>query len=160
MTSADETVKTVLPTTSDPRWLVIARKYLGVREYDAQRPGPLGELSNPVVEAWQREAGIKRPDDEIPWCAAFLTHVMLEAGFDFRTSSARAWAKFGKPITAPQPGAIVVLWRESPLGPHGHVGFFVREDEKGIWILAGNQGNAVTVKPFPKTRVLAYRWPR
>lgn len=160
MTGQSETVKTVLPTAGDPAWLVIARKYLGVREYTPERPGPLGELSNPVVEAWQRESGIKRPDDEIPWCAAFATGVMVEAGYDFRTSSARAWAKFGKPIAAPMPGAIVVLWRESPESVHGHVGFFVREDERGIWLLAGNQGNAVTVKPFPKTRVLAYRWPR
>lgn len=159
MTDRDETVKTVAVDAGDPRWLVIARGYLGVKEYSPQAPGPLGEHSNPTIEAWQAEAGIRRPDDEIPWCAAFVTHVMAEAGFSFRTSSARAWERFGKPLSAPRPGAIAVLWRDSPASPHGHVGFFVREDDRGVWLLGGNQGNAVTVRPYPRTRVLGYRWP-
>lgn len=149
----------MLPTEDDLPWYVIARKYLGVREYTEQRPGPNGELSNPLIEAWQREAGIRRPDDEVPWCGAFVTHVMLEAGFNFRSSSARAWARAFKPVKTPRPGVITVLWRDSPLSPHGHVGFFVRKDEHGLWLLGGNQGNAVTVRAYPPARLLDYRCP-
>lgn len=159
MTSRDETIKTVATDAPEPPWLAIARGYLGVREYSPERPGPLGETSNPTIEAWQSLAGIRRPDDTVPWCAAFVTGVMHEAGFDFRTSSARAWGRFGKPLAAPRPGAIAVLWRESPTSPHGHVGFFEREDARGIWLLGGNQGNAVTVRPYPRARLVGYRWP-
>lgn len=159
MTDRDETVKTVLPTAEVPPWLTIARGYIGVREYSPERPGPLGELSNPTIEEWQREAGIRRPDDEVPWCAAFVTHVMLKAGYEYRTSSARAWGRFGKPLAEPRPGAIAVLWRESPTSPHGHVGFYDHEDARGIWLLGGNQQNAVIVRPYPRARLVGYRWP-
>jgi hypothetical protein len=36
----------------------------------------------------------------------------------------------------------------------------VGNDEAGrLMVLGGNQGNAVTVAPFDRARVLGYRWP-
>lgn len=141
-----------------PLWLTIARGELGTREYTPQRPGPRGELSNPRVEAYQAAAGGMQ-DDEIPWCSSFLSWVMLQAGLPKMGTGARAWARWGDALTKPQPGAVVVLWREAPTSRFGHVGLYEREDSRGIWLLSGNAGNAVTVKPFAPRRVLAVRWP-
>lgn len=148
-----------MPDSSTPSWLLIARGELGVREYTEQSPGPNGELSNERIERYQRAVGMRR-NDEIPWCAAFVGDCLERVGLPSTNSgSARSYARWERPLTEPRPGCVVVLWRERMQGPHGHVGFFEREDSKGIWILAGNQGNAVTVKPFPRRRLLALRWP-
>ena len=39
----------------------------------------------------------------------------------------------------------------------GHVGFFAGLDGAHVLLLAGNQGDAVTVAPFDRTRVLGVR---
>lgn len=145
---------------TEPYWMEIARSHLGAREYTPQRPGPNGEASNPLIEGWQKLAGIRHPDDEIPWCAAFVTGVMHEAGLtDFATSAARAWNRYGTACT-PRPGCIVALWRDSPSSPHGHVGFLVGDDAHGgVMLLGGNQANAVLIRPYARARVLGYRWP-
>lgn len=144
-----------------PVWMEIARQYLGLREYDEKRPGPNGELSHPKIEEWQALAGIRRPDDTIPWCSAFVTGIMHEAGLtDFRTSAARAWRQWGRPLTEPRTGCVVVLWRDGPTSPHGHVGLYERTDGTGaLWLLGGNQGNAVTIKPYARARLIGFRWP-
>ena len=42
----------------------------------------------------------------------------------------------------------------------GHVGFVVGRDQHGnLMVIGGNQGDAVTVKPFSTDRVLSYHWP-
>lgn len=145
-----------------PRWYEIAQSYLGLREYTPQRPGPNGEQSNEQIEKWQRAAGIRRPDDATPWCAAAMTGWLYEAGLtDFATSAARSFGGYGRGLAQPRLGCIVVLWREAPSSPHGHVGLFVREDERGLWLLGGNEDNAVTIKPYPRLRLVkdGFRWP-
>lgn len=145
-----------------PAWYELAHGYLGTKEYTPQAPGPGGEQSNPVIERWQKLAGIRRPDDEIPWCAAFVTGVLHESGLtDFATSAARVFARYGDALSEPRYGCIVALWRDSPTSPHGHVGFYAREDAQNVWLLGGNQANAVVIRPYAKGRVLhqGYRWP-
>jgi uncharacterized protein (TIGR02594 family) len=137
---------------SEPKWMAIARGELGVKEAP-------GAASNPRVEEYQRAVGM-RQDDEVPWCAAFTGWCLEQAGIESTNSgAARSYARWGVELKEPRVGCVVVLWREMVKGPHGHVGFFEREDSKGIWMLSGNQGNAVTVKPFPRRRLLCFRWP-
>ena len=53
-------------------------------------------------------------------------------------------------------GCIVVFTRDGG----GHVGFVVGQDKVGsLMVLGGNQGDAVNVKAFPRSRATAYRWP-
>src|SRR5262249_44572978 len=59
----------------------------------------------------------------------------------------------------PQRGCIVVFWRGDPNAETGHVAFYDHDDGDHIVVLGGNQGDAVTTARFPKSRVLAYRWP-
>ncbi len=133
--------------------MLIARGELGVKELP-------GAASNPRVEEYQRAAH-GREDDEVPWCSSFVCWCMQQAGYpDTNSGAARSWMRWGSPLPlkAPRVGCVVVLWRESIKGYKGHVGLFVREDEHGIWILSGNAGNAVTIKPFPRRRLLGLRW--
>ena len=56
----------------------------------------------------------------------------------------------------PAYGCIVVFERQGG----GHVGFVVGQDKQGnLMVLGGNQGDAVNIKPFAKSRVIAYLWP-
>ena len=41
----------------------------------------------------------------------------------------------------------------------GHVGFLLGEDDDHVFLLGGNQGDAVTVVAFPKARIVGLRWP-
>lgn len=140
---------------ADPIWLATARKYLGLREI----PGP---KHSPVIVKWWE--AIKAPfrDDETSWCGAFIGGVLNEVGLPVvkGAPAARSWLNYGKPISKPVLGCIVVFWRGSKTGWSGHVGFVVGLDKAGnLMVLGGNQGDAVNIKPFGKERVLGYRWP-
>lgn len=68
---------------------------------------------------------------------------------------ARAWAEWGV-ACEPALGAVAVFER----GARGHVGFVVGVDHMSrLLILGGNQGDAVSIVPFPRYRLLATRWP-
>lgn len=98
-------------------------------------------------------------DDETPWCASFISGVLEEVSVESaRTAWARGYLNWGVKLAKPALGCIVVFER----GPtSGHVGFLVGYDKRGnLLILGGNQGDAVSIVPFSKSRVLGYRWPK
>jgi hypothetical protein len=41
----------------------------------------------------------------------------------------------------------------------GHVGFYVRETAKYVYVLGGNQSNKVSIAGYDKARIIAYRLP-
>lgn len=140
---------------NDPVWLQHARKDLGLAEI----PGP--KHNSRIVAFWE-SVKIHFRDDETPWCGAFVGAKLAQAGYPInpRGASARSWANYGTPIDRPCVGAIVVFWRGSRNGSSGHVGFVVGVDQNGnLMVLGGNQGNRVSIAPFSRDRVLAYRWP-
>lgn len=97
-------------------------------------------------------------DDETAWCAAFVNWCLLKAGKPQTGKlNARSFLQYGEPTTKPRIGDIVVLWRIKPSSPYGHVGFYFTEDKNHVYILGGNQSNAVNVAAFPKSQVLGYR---
>jgi uncharacterized protein (TIGR02594 family) len=138
----------------DPRWLAIARRYLGVSEI----PGP---RHNPTILGWLHRLRSWVADDETPWCGLFVAAVMDEAGLPVARNylRARAWMDWGTTLALPAPGCVVVFERGPTMG---HVGFVVGRDADGqLLVLGGNQGNAVTIAAFARSRVLpgGYRWP-
>lgn len=132
-------------------WIDTARAYIGTREYP-------GANSNPVIlNFWKlaRLAGIQ--NDNVPWCSGFACAAMEANGIRSpRSDSAKSWLSWGSPLSAPVLGCVVVFDR-----PGGnHVGFVVGQDKDGnLMVLGGNQGDAVSIAAFSRTRVAGYRWP-
>lgn len=132
-----------------------ATAHIGTREWP-------GAQHNPAILAMFRAAGQPMPDDETPWCAAFVGAVLAECGIRGTGSlAARSYLKWGVAVTSEEvrPGDVVILWRGRPEGWQGHVGFFDRysADGRKIHILGGNQGNAVSIQPYDRTRLLGIR---
>jgi uncharacterized protein (TIGR02594 family) len=144
---------------TEPAWLGTARRYLGVAEIKGPQHHPqilkLLDLADGKKDGKTLQ-GIK--DDEVPWCASFVSGVLEEAGFpSARSAWARSYLNWGVKLAGPMVGAIVVFER----GPSsGHVGFIVGKDQKGnLMVLGGNQSDMVKLSPFATARVLGYRWP-
>ena len=136
---------------SEPIWLTIARKDIGL----AETPG---QQTTPKIRQWLIELGAWWYDDETPWCGVATGAWMRRSGCEIPRHyyRARAWLDWGLRLTEPAVGAIVVYER----GVGGHVGLAVGWDQDGrILTLGGNQGNRVSIAPFDRHRVLGYRWP-
>lgn len=97
-------------------------------------------------------------NDEMAWCAAFLNAVLARAGFPHTGKlNARSFLELGIETTEPEIGDIVVLWRVAQDSPYGHCGLFIARDESWIYMLGGNQANAVNITKFPVYMLLGYR---
>ena len=72
---------------------------------------------------------------------------------------ARSWLDWGQPLSQPRYGCVAVLTRGTSDGWQGHVGFFLRADAQYIYLLGGNQLEAVCENTYPIESLLGYRWP-
>ena len=138
----------------DPPWLMLARGELGTQEAP-------GDVNNPKVLAYYRDAGHPEINAEkVAWCAAFTGAMLERSGYaSSKQLNARSYLTWGKPVTKPYPGCIAVFSRGDPRSWEGHVGFYLSETAIEIEILAGNQGDAVSIGREPKSRLLGYREP-
>ena len=132
--------------------LVTALSQYGVKEVK-------GEKDHPQIIKYFEALGFngKKLKDETAWCAAFANWCLKESGMEYQnTLNARSFLNIGKKTKTPTQGDIVVLWRQNPNSWKGHVGFFVKETKRYVYVLGGNQGNAVCIKAYPKERLLSY----
>jgi len=116
--------------------------------------------SNPKINEYFADVGFKSMTDETAWCAAFAGSMLKRAKLPHTGKlTARSYLDWGKPVELDkaEPGDVVVLWRGSPDGWQGHVGFYVRKDGKTIYLLGGNQSNQVNVSGYKEDRVLGVR---
>lgn len=135
----------------DPPWLDIAREYIGLAEIP-------GAGTNSTIRSWLERLKAWWRDDETPWCGTFVAYCLDVNAYALPKywMRARDWASWGRELLTPIPGCVVVFSRQGG----GHVGFVVGQDYDGrLLVLGGNQGNRVSVAPFTRDRVLAYRWP-
>lgn len=136
-----------------PRWLEIAFAEVGVSVHP---PGS----SNPRITEYHAGTNIAGYDDKASWCSSFVNWSLAEAGVVGTGSAlARSWLDWGEPLEQPVLGCIAVLWREAPTSWRGHVGYYLREDDEHVYLLGGNQLEQVREHFYPKSTVLAYRWP-
>lgn len=135
-------------------WMTEANRWLGLREI----AGPQHE---PQILSWWEAIKSHFRDDETPWCAAFVGGVLEEVGIrSTRSEAARSYEKWGDHVSQSIFGSVAVFWRGSPTGWQGHVAFLVGVSETGdLFCLGGNQGDAVTVARFPRSRLLGFRFP-
>lgn len=130
--------------------LGLAATFLGVKEIP-------GAKSNPIIGRMLQAVGFRRGSDETPWCAAYVNWVLESSGYP-GTGSARArsfedWGKQG----GAWPGHVAVLWRKRRNGRSGHVAFVLRVSGDRVLLLGGNQGNRVSAKWYPLSRVVCFR---
>lgn len=142
-----------LAAPTQPPWLAVARAELGVRTH---APGS----SNPRIDEYHAAAG-QRYDDKASWCSSFLNWSFARCGIAGTGSAlARSWLEWGRPLETPEPGCVVVLWRDDPASWKGHCSLFLREDGDELVLLGGNQEGEVREKGYPRACVLGYRWPK
>lgn len=136
-----------------PAWLGAAWAEFGVRE-------GAGARDEARVVTYYREAGHGEVvHDEVPWCAAFAGAMLVRSGLKGTGSlMARSYLRWGEAIAEARLGAIAVLTRGSDPAA-GHVGFVVGATAQHVYLLGGNQGDAVSVAAFEIGRLLGYRWP-
>ena len=132
----------------------VITKYFGL----AERNGPEEEK---VIAGWIEQALNKKVDDAdstIPWCSIAISAWLIENNYPITyTLLARSWLEWGTPIDKPETGDLVIFWRKHINSTWGHVGLYIREDDKGIFVLGGNQGDMVNIQRYAKDRVLGYR---
>ncbi len=97
-------------------------------------------------------------DSQYAWCSIFMNTIAKECELEYTDSAlARSWLKVGYEVYTPQVGDVVIFWRKEKQSKWGHVGLYVNENDKYIYVLGGNQSNGVNIKPYPKYRLLGYR---
>ena len=133
--------------------LEVAQGELGVFE----KPGP---GNNARIVEYHASTSIGASDDAVPWCSSFLNWCVEQAGYAGTDSpAARSWLQWGKAIDTPVKGCIVVLER-GMASWQGHCGLYMGEDGDSIEVLGGNQGDAVNIRKYPKSKVLGFRVPK
>jgi len=143
-----------IQTAGLPAWYEIAKGEHGIQEV----PGP--DAHNPRILEYHSTTTLNATEDEISWCSSFVNWCALEAGIKGTNSAAaRSWLKWGKKLSQPREGCVVVFSR--PLSNWmGHVGFFKRKEGNDILVLGGNQANRVNYSSYSASRLLGYRWPK
>jgi uncharacterized protein (TIGR02594 family) len=143
-----------VPASGEPQWLRLARADLGIKEI-------VGKQHNPAVLNYFRDAGFPEiDDDETAWCAGFANAMLQRCGYSGSKSlAARSFLTWGKELSKPYPGCVVIFWRVSPRSWQGHVAFYLSETATHIKVIGGNQSNSVSVEEYPKSQLLGYREP-
>jgi uncharacterized protein (TIGR02594 family) len=129
----------------------LAQRFVGVKEV-------AGTASNPLVLAMLRLDDEWPQDDAVPWCSAFVNYVAWLLRLPRSKSlAARSWLDIGRVVALDEARVgfdVVILSREGG----GHVGWFAGlPTPTTVALLGGNQGDAVTVASFTRTRVLGVR---
>lgn len=133
-----------------PKWLHIALDEVGQKEVP-------GSGNNPRVIEYHSATTLHSKEDQVPWCAAFVSWCLEQSS---TASTKSAWAKsylnWGKKLDTPKVGCVVVFTRGTN---SGHVAFYLGEDADYVHCLGGNQSDQVCVSKYLKAHLLGYRWP-
>lgn len=142
----------------EAKWMKPAQAEVGTREVK-------GAQDNPRIIAYRKAARcswMKGSEEAVPWCAIFV-NAMLEGVGVKGTASPAAKSFCSSTLFQPLPkaalGAIVVIERVPAHPSLGHVGFCVGADKDFVWLLGGNQGDAVNIARFARSRVKGFYWP-
>ncbi|WP_420023753.1 TIGR02594 family protein [Cereibacter azotoformans] len=141
-------------TAEELSWMAVARGLLGLREIKgASHEARIVQMFADAGHAWVK-------DDETAWCAAFVGAVLKRAGLvNTGSLAARSYEGWGQKLPAPIYGCVGVKKRAGGASWQGHLGFVVGASASTIYLLGGNQGDAVSVAGFPRGEFTAFRWP-
>ena len=132
----------------------IAAKELGIKEI-------LGSQDNPRIGKYARDINMPFVNErQTAWCSIFLNWVAHKANFERSgKADARSWLTVGAKIADPEPGDVVIFWRESLSSWKGHVGLFMgfSVDKSRVYVLGGNQDDAVSISARSIDKLLEFR---
>src|SRR3972149_7435745 len=141
----------------------IAERYLGLSEIPGEKNHPFVQWCFSLCNGY----GLWTPDEEA-WCSAFMQHPCYELGLRrSKSARARSWLLIGERIPWQDARVgfdVVVLKRGQGLQPgaevteaQGHVGWLAGFDvvRNRIRVLAGNQGNKVSIADFAVDMILS-----
>lgn len=127
---------------------------------------PGEKKNNPDVMFMAKTMKVWYPSDEIAWCGLFVGYCLKIAGVTDKQPDnilgAKNWKDYGTEVETSKvaEGDILVFWRGTPKGPHGHVGFYAGETSTAYKVLGGNQQNSVNYSWVSKQRLLTIRRPK
>ncbi len=135
--------------------ITIAIQELGVAEI-------IGQKHNERIMQYAEEAGFPEyTEDEIAWCSLFMNWVAVKGSMEKTDKlTARSWLNVGSNVDdSPEPGDVVIYWREDPTSWKGHVGIFIGYSKDGtrIYTLGGNQNHMVSISAYRANRLLGFR---
>ena len=140
-------------TSEEFSWFPIALAEEGIKEFP-------GSGDNPRIVEYLKSTNLSAPlasQDETHWCSAFVNWCVERSGYEGTDSAwAKSWATWGKKLTTPRRGCIAVFNRGTD---SGHVAFYLGHTATQVKIFGGNQGNAVKVINYPKSKLIGYRIP-
>lgn len=120
-----------------PRWVPIALGEIGVVE--GRTPSRIGEYHAVT------RGGIA--PDAVAWCSSFLCWVFEAAGVQStRSKAAVSWLGWGEPCPVAEFGSVLVFGKaDRDAAGTGHVGLCLGVSWTNVYVLGGNQANAVTI---------------
>lgn len=120
-----------------------------------------GDEDNPQIVKYAQETGITFIDnDDIAWCSTFVNWCAKKSNLPLtKKANARSWLNIGTQVLHPEPGDIVIFWRESIDSWKGHVAIFMgfNHDSSRVFCLGGNQSDTVSITDYDIKKVLGYR---
>lgn len=147
----------------DCPWMPIALGEIGVNE----------EKNAARIREYHKIGGGSAMAESVAWCASFVGWCLISAGYKgSRSAMARSYSNFGQAVDMKNIpyGSIVVM--AGTRGPNsGHVVFFTKDLGSDFECVGGNQtydvndkkkfdtGGQVTRGKFPKSKIIAVRWP-
>lgn len=137
-----------------PVQMLYAMLELGVKE---THPTP-----NPRITEYFKDCGFDTLNQNHSWCGAFLVSCFKRAQVAGLYAqhlrilcNSQKWLNFANEPTIPMPGDVVIFTSKKD-EDFGHVGFYVRETEKAVLVLGGNQKNEVNYTWFAKNGKTQY----
>jgi len=142
--------KEAIDSLAVPEYVKMVLKEIGIYEI-------VGKLHSQRVLEYQATTNGKYTDDETPWCGAFISWVMKQAGIAHGIKvpeRAKEWINFGYAVNEPTIGSIAV---KSRLGG-GHVCIVVGKRKDGkLLCVGGNQNNEVNIAVYDKSVFESFR---
>jgi len=145
-----------------PAWLEVARRCIGIEEHPGDANSPQIMRGPEIIAAAypeMRSYCACYTADSIAWCGLAVAFFVTSAGYKpifgaddlHRFLWADAWKEWGVKLTAPAPGAIIVL--------QNHVALYERTEGENVVLLGGNQSDKIKESYFPAKSILHIRWP-
>ena len=131
----------------------VAARFMGTKEL-------AGATHSPQIMAMLHLDANWPSGDEVPWCSAFCNYIawLLDVPRS-RSLAARSWLAVGTPVPLDEAvqGRDVVIFSRGNNPAEGHVAFFGELRDDHVFVLGGNQSDAVTVTSYPRSRVVGVR---